>query len=124
MTTYTPTKTPTTTAAAERGPPCELKPVEEFPLRMVADEEPQAATEDGSDEEYLVDVETHVAVLVQATTPETASAKAVLHTIAPERDGSVTEVSRSVHTCVHSGNEDCEDGCGHDEPEGHQTHEE
>jgi hypothetical protein len=71
-------------------------------------EEAGPVTEEQDENEFLVDVETHVTVLVQATTPETAAAKAVLHTIAPETDGSVTEVARNVHTCVHSGLEDGE----------------
>lgn len=66
-------------------------------------------------EEYVVDIDIHQAFLVRATTPETAIAKAVLHTIDPEEDGTVTEVSRDVHTCVHTGIDDCGE---HEEHEG------
>ena len=74
--------------------------------------------EENQDEisEYVVDIDTHYALLVRATTPETAVAKAVLHTIDPEEDGTVTEVSRDVHTCVHTGIE----GCEHEEHEEHE----
>lgn len=97
----TPTETPSKTGA--RVPP----KVVDFPLRDAVEEESPAR-----ENEYVVDVETHVSVLVQATTPETASAKAVLHMVEPEEDGSVTEVARSVHTCVHSGMDDS-DSCDH-----------
>lgn len=95
--TETPTRMPTDTpkGVADERP---LPPITEFPM-MIETKAPE-------DSEYVVDIETHVTVLVQATTPETAAAKAVLHTIEPEEDGAVTEVGRNVHTCVHSGMDD------------------
>ncbi len=92
-----PTETPP--RATEPPPPT----VVDFPLQQTTEQESQ-------EDEYVVDVETHVSMLVQATTPEEAAAKAVLHTVDAEKDGSVTEVGRSVHTCVHSGLEES-DSC-------------
>lgn len=117
MTTQTPTETPTKTPAKDvvygpNGRDKPTPPISEFPVRMVG-----PVTAEVDENEFLVDVETHVAVLVRATTPETAVAKAVLHTIEPELDGSVTEVGRNVHTCVHSGLDDGEECDQHGEHE-------
>lgn len=71
--------------------------------------------QDGANE-YVVDIDTHQSFFVRASTPETAIARAVLHTIDPEENGEVTEVGRDVHTCVHSGIDD-------EEHEGHKEHE-
>ena len=57
----------------------------------------------GTQGEYLVDVETHQSFLVRATTPEEAIAKAVLQNADP--DEAVTEIGRDVHVCVHGGND-------------------
>ena len=84
--------------------------VDVFPVR------PENGQDDYEGEEYLVDIDTHQTVLVRATTPETAIAKAVLHTIEPEEDGAVTEVARDVHTCIHTGMDD-EDHVGHEAEE-------
>ena len=91
-----------------------VEPLSVWPKKEENDNDDEAETP-GMDE-YLVDVETHTALLVRATTPETAAAKAVLHTLEPETDGSVTEVARDVHTCVHSGIDDEE--CDHEEHDG------
>ncbi len=100
----TPTDTPTRTdkpACTGMGGERPLPPITEFPVLVE-----QKVPED--ENEYVVDVETHVTVLVQATSAETAAAKAVLHTIDAEENGSVSEVGRNVHTCVHSGMDDSE----------------
>ncbi len=89
-----------------------LPPITEFPM-MVEKQAPE-----GEEDKYVVDVETHVSVLVQATSPEAAAAKAVLHMVDAEEDGSVTEVGRDVHTCVHSGldeSENCDQHGEHNE---------
>lgn len=103
----TPTETPTDHTATKAGDPTAVNEkaghvITEFP--MMVEKPPE------NEDEYVVDVETHVSMLVQATTPEMAAAKAVLHTVDPEEDGSVTEVGRTVHTCVHSGLEES-DSC-------------
>ena len=100
MTTPTETNKPACTGMGGERP---LPPIVAFPMM----EEKQDETPEGENE-FVVDVETHVTVLVQATTAETAAAKAILHTIDAEEDGSVSEVGRNVHTCVHSGMDDSE----------------
>ena len=99
--------------------------LEKSPPPMVPPDMPVRATpntngnghdgEEDEEREYLVDIDTHQALLVRATTPETAVAKAVLYTIESD-DEDVTEVARDVHTCAHSGISDNE--CDHEDEEG------
>ncbi len=109
----TPTGTPAKPVCTGMGGETPLPPITEFPM-MVTKEDPTSEGED----EYVVDVETHVSMLVQATSPEAAAAKAVLYMVETEEDGSVSEVGRNVHTCVHSGldeSEECDQHGEHNE---------
>ncbi len=108
-----PTDTPTKPACTGMGGEPSLPPITEFPMMVEKKQAP-----DEKEDEYVVDVETHVSMLVQATSPEAAAAKAVLYMVEAEEDGSVSEVGRNVHTCVHSGldeSEECDQHGEHNE---------
>lgn len=93
-------------AGASGRPPCAT--IERFPVQ------PQNHQDDeGEGDEYLVDIDTHHAILVRATSADEAAAKAL--TGNPEgSDLDMTTVAHDVHVCVHSGIGDSE--CdGHDE---------
>ena len=75
-----------------------------FPIRT---HDPNEDDEEKS--EYLVDIETHHAILVVALNVEEAAAKALLGNY----DEDLTVVGHDVHVCVHSGISDNE--CDHEE---------
>lgn len=94
-------------AGATGRPPCVI---EQFPVK------PQNNQDEGGEDEYLVDIDTHYAILVRATSADDAAAKA----LTGNQEGSdfdMTTVAHDVHVCVHSGIDD-NDCDGHDGEEG------
>ena len=76
--------------------------ISEFPLR---ESDPE-----GEEREFLVDIDTHQAILVTATNVDEAIAKALND---EADDMRTTVVAHDIHVCVHSGISDNE--CDHEE---------
>ena len=80
----------------------------QFPVKPT---EPLGDDYEGKESEYLVDIDTHHAILVVARSVDEAAAKA----LSSEDDIRQTTVAHDVHVCVHSGISDNE--CDHENGE-------
>ncbi len=79
--------------------------IEQFPVG------PQDDQDAGEGDEYLVDIDTHYAILVRATSVDDAAAKALTGHLNSDFD--MATVAHDVHVCAHSGISENE--CDHDE---------